>query len=59
MALEPGQAPQHLGSPGDYPIAWCSEYGSGKVFYTSLATARTSGRAIIIKNTSWVESTGL
>ncbi len=23
-------------APGDYPIAWCSEYGSGKVFYTSL-----------------------
>ncbi|XOV72167.1 MAG: ThuA domain-containing protein [Verrucomicrobiota bacterium] len=22
--------------PGDYPIAWCSEYGKGKVFYTSL-----------------------
>lgn len=23
-------------APGDYPIAWCSEYGKGKVFYTSL-----------------------
>jgi type 1 glutamine amidotransferase len=22
--------------PGDYPIAWCREVGSGKVFYTSL-----------------------
>jgi len=22
--------------PGDYPIAWCKEYGKGKVFYTSL-----------------------
>ena len=23
-------------SPGDYPIAWCSNYGKGRVFYTSL-----------------------
>jgi hypothetical protein len=23
-------------APGDYPIAWCSEYGKGRVFYTSL-----------------------
>jgi uncharacterized protein len=23
-------------SPGDYPIAWCKEYGEGRVFYTSL-----------------------
>jgi len=23
-------------SPGDYPIAWCKEYGKGRVFYTSL-----------------------
>jgi len=23
-------------TPGDYPIAWCKAYGSGKVFYTSL-----------------------
>jgi uncharacterized protein len=22
--------------PGDYPIAWCKDYGKGKVFYTSL-----------------------
>lgn len=24
------------GTPGDYPIAWCKQYGRGKVFYTSL-----------------------
>lgn len=23
-------------TPGDYPIAWCKEYGRGRVFYTSL-----------------------
>ena len=23
-------------SPGGYPIAWCSNYGKGRVFYTSL-----------------------
>jgi len=23
-------------TPGDYPIAWCKEFGKGKVFYTSL-----------------------
>jgi type 1 glutamine amidotransferase len=23
-------------SPGDYPVAWCKEYGQGRVFYTSL-----------------------
>ena len=23
-------------SPGDYPIAWCKEFGQGRVFYTSL-----------------------
>ncbi len=23
-------------SPGTYPIAWCKEYGKGRVFYTSL-----------------------
>jgi uncharacterized protein len=23
-------------TPGDYPIAWCKNYGSGRVFYTSL-----------------------
>ncbi len=24
------------GTPGDYAVAWCKEYGKGKVFYTSL-----------------------
>lgn len=24
------------GYPGDFPIAWCKEYGKGRVFYTSL-----------------------
>lgn len=24
------------GSPGDYPISWCKEFGKGRVFYTSL-----------------------
>jgi hypothetical protein len=23
-------------APGEYPIAWCKEYGKGRVFYTSL-----------------------
>jgi len=23
-------------TPGDYPVAWCKEYGEGRVFYTSL-----------------------
>ena len=23
-------------SPGEYPVAWCKEYGKGRVFYTSL-----------------------
>jgi hypothetical protein len=23
-------------TPGDYPIAWCKQYGEGRVFYTSL-----------------------
>ena len=23
-------------TPGDYPVAWCKEYGKGRVFYTSL-----------------------
>ncbi len=26
----------NTGEPGDYPIAWCKNYGKGKVFYTSL-----------------------
>lgn len=24
------------GTPGDFPIAWCKEYGRGRIFYTSL-----------------------
>ena len=24
------------GTPGDYPISWCKEFGKGRVFYTSL-----------------------
>jgi hypothetical protein len=24
------------GTPGDYPISWCKQFGRGKVFYTSL-----------------------
>jgi uncharacterized protein len=24
------------GSPGDYPISWCKDFGKGRVFYTSL-----------------------
>jgi hypothetical protein len=23
-------------TPGDYPVAWCKQYGKGRVFYTSL-----------------------
>ncbi len=25
-----------VGTTGDYPLAWCSRYGSGRVFYTAL-----------------------
>jgi type 1 glutamine amidotransferase len=24
------------GTPGDYPLSWCREYGKGRVFYTAL-----------------------
>lgn len=24
------------GTPGDYPVSWCKDYGKGRVFYTSL-----------------------
>lgn len=24
------------GTPGDYPVSWCKEFGKGRVFYTSL-----------------------
>ena len=26
----------NTGLPGDYPIAWCKDFGQGKVFYTAL-----------------------
>ena len=26
----------NTGMPGDYPIAWCKQYGQGRVFYTAL-----------------------
>ena len=26
----------NTGVPGEYPIAWCKQYGKGRVFYTSL-----------------------
>ena len=26
----------NTGAPGEYPIAWCKEYGKGRIFYTSL-----------------------
>jgi hypothetical protein len=26
----------NTGTPGEYPIAWCKNYGAGRVFYTSL-----------------------
>jgi type 1 glutamine amidotransferase len=25
-----------VATPGDYPVAWCKEFGKGRVFYTSL-----------------------
>jgi len=28
--------PNHHEIAGDYPVAWCKEYGKGRVFYTSL-----------------------
>jgi type 1 glutamine amidotransferase len=28
--------PNHKTKSGSYPIAWCKNYGQGKVFYTSL-----------------------
>lgn len=27
---------KNSGHPGDYPVAWCKQYGQGKMFYTSL-----------------------
>ncbi len=26
----------NTGMPGDYPVAWCKQFGEGRVFYTSL-----------------------
>jgi uncharacterized protein len=26
----------NFGQPGDYPVAWCRDYGKGRVFYSSL-----------------------
>jgi hypothetical protein len=26
----------NYGQPGDYPVAWCRDYGKGRVFYSSL-----------------------
>ena len=26
----------NTGAPGDYPIAWCKEFGKGRVFYTAI-----------------------
>jgi uncharacterized protein len=26
----------NYGQPGDYPVAWCRDYGQGRVFYSSL-----------------------
>jgi type 1 glutamine amidotransferase len=28
--------PERPFSPGHFPVAWCKDYGAGKVFYTSL-----------------------
>ena len=39
-------------TPGDYPIAWCKEYGKGRVFYTSL------GHREDIWDPSWSDTNG-
>jgi type 1 glutamine amidotransferase len=26
----------NYGQPGDYPVAWCRDYGKGRAFYSSL-----------------------
>jgi type 1 glutamine amidotransferase len=28
--------PRSVGTEGDYPLAWCSTYGAGRVFYNAL-----------------------
>ena len=55
--LLPGQAPQHLGSRR-LPLPGAVSMDPARCSIPPWATARTSGRAIIIK-ASWVESTGL
>jgi type 1 glutamine amidotransferase len=39
-------------TPGDYPISWSKEYGSGRVFYTSL------GHREDIWDSAWTEKDG-
>jgi hypothetical protein len=39
-------------TPGDYPIAWCKEYGQGRVFYTSL------GHREDVWDPAWKDSKG-
>ena len=40
------------GYPGDFPVAWCKEYGKGRVFYTSL------GHREDVWDTEWKEANG-
>jgi len=40
------------GYPGDFPIAWCKEYGKGRVFYTSL------GHREDVWDTDWKDGQG-
>ena len=40
------------GYPGDFPIAWCKEYGQGRVFYTSL------GHREDVWDSEWKDSQG-
>lgn len=40
------------GYPGDFPVAWCKEYGQGRVFYTSL------GHREDVWDTEWKEGNG-
>jgi type 1 glutamine amidotransferase len=39
-------------TPGDYPIAWCKEYGKGRVLYTSL------GHREDVWDPDWKDSSG-
>jgi type 1 glutamine amidotransferase len=36
LMLNAEQIAKKEGPPGDYPVAWCKQYGKGRVFYTSL-----------------------